>query len=238
MNHHDKDCPTRLKKRGADRDGEKQFGSWLRANTPNPLRRTIIRVKGFDEDLDEQESDSEESTKGGMGKEGADGELIPNNVSTLPLAVSGIGVGFAVVQLGSMDGASAGLSGQGSEDPKELSEAVECNDRELSKSDKDEGDGMKGNESLLANSAQLFKSFFNPSGLTSGFVMGSKVETPGKVVSKHGQLQKRQKEPKAVRKSLLVKMATRDSDEDMEEVEGSNKRRAICGINESAKAVD
>ena len=115
---------------------------------------------------------------------------------------------------------------------------MECNDRELSKSDKDEGDGMKGNESLLANSAQLFKSFFNPSGLTSGFVMGSKVETPRRVVSKHGQLQKRQKEPKAVRKSVLVKRATRDSDEDMEDVEGSNKRRAICGINESAEAVD
>ena len=238
MNHHDKDCPTRLKKRGADRDGEKQFGSWLRANTPNPLRRTIIRVTGFDEDLDEQESDSEESTKGSVGKEGADGELIPNNVSTLPLAVSGIGVGFAAVQLGSTDGASAGSSGQGSEDPKELSEAVECNDRELSKSDKDEGDGMKGNESLLANSAQLFKSFFNPSGLTSGFVMGSKVETPRRVVSKHGQLQKRQKEPKAGRKLVLVKRATRDSDEDMEDVEGSNKRRAICGIDESAEAVD
>ena len=210
----------------------------MRASTPNPLRRTVIRVASFDEDLDKQESDSEESTKGSVGKEGADGELILDNVSTLPLVVSGIGVGSAAVQLGSTECANAESSGQGSEDPKELSVAVECNDRKLAKSDKDEGDGMKGNESLLANSAQLFKSFFNPSGLTSGFVMGSKVETPGKVVSKHGQLQKRQKEPKAVRKSLLVKMATRDSDEDMEEVEGSNKRRAICGIDESAEAVD
>ena len=80
LTHHDKDCPTRLKKRGADRDEEKQFGSWLRASTPNPLRRTVIRVASFDEDLDKQESDSEESTKGSVGKEGADGELIPNNV--------------------------------------------------------------------------------------------------------------------------------------------------------------
>ena len=38
LTHHDKDCPTRLKKRGANRDEEKQFGSWLRASTPNPLR--------------------------------------------------------------------------------------------------------------------------------------------------------------------------------------------------------
>ena len=58
------------------------------------------------------------------------------------------------------------------------------------------------------------------------------------VVSKHGHLLKHQKEPKAVRKSVLVKRVTRDSDEDMEDVQGSNKRRAICGIDESAEAVD
>ena len=111
MTRHDKDCPTRLKKRGADKDEEKKFCSWLRASTPNPLRRIVIRVAGFDEDLDEQESDSEESTKGSVGKEGADSELIPVNVSTLPLAVSGIRVGSAAVQLGSTDCASAGSSG-------------------------------------------------------------------------------------------------------------------------------
>ena len=36
-----------------------------------------------------------------------------------------------------MDCAVAGMSGQSSEDSKELSEVVECNDRELAKSDKD-----------------------------------------------------------------------------------------------------
>ena len=74
-----------------------------------------------------------------------------------------------------MDCAVAGMSGQGSEDFKELSEAVECNDRELAKSDKDKGDSLNGNESPLSNSAQLLKSFFAPSGLTLGFVMRSKV---------------------------------------------------------------
>lgn len=34
--HHDKDYLTLLKKRGADKDEEKQFSSWLRASTPNP----------------------------------------------------------------------------------------------------------------------------------------------------------------------------------------------------------
>ena len=137
-----------------------------------------------------------------------------------------------------MDCAVAGMSGQGNEDSKELSEAVECNDRELAKSGKDEGDGLKGNESPLTYSAQLLKSFFAPSGLTLGFVMGSKVGTSRKVASKHGNLQKHQKEPKAVRKSVFVKRVNRDSDKDMEVVEGSNKRRAVYGIDESTEAVD
>ena len=55
------------------------------------------------------------------------------------------------------------------------------------------------------------------------FVMGSKVGTFRRGASKHGHMQKNQKEPKAV----LVKRVNRDSDEDMEDVEGSNKRRAI-----------
>ena len=59
-----------------------------------------------------------------------------------------------------------------SEDSRELSEAVDCNDRELAKSDMDEGGGLKGNESLLTNSVQLLKSFFTPSGLTSGLLWG------------------------------------------------------------------
>ena len=96
-------------------------------------------------------------------------------------------------------------------------------------------DDLKGNESLLTNSAQLLNSFFAPSGLTSGFVIGSKV---GRRASKHGHMQKHQKKPKAIRKSVLVKMVNRDSDEDMEDVEGSNKRRAVCGIDESAMVVD
>ena len=37
---------------------------------------------------------------------------------------------------------------------------------------------------------------------------------------------------------MLVKRVNRDSDEDMEDVKGSNKRRAVCGIDESAEAVD
>ena len=139
MIHHDKDFLTRLKKRGADRDEEKQFGSWLRASTPNPSRRIVIRVVGFNEDLDEQRSNTEALTRGSAGKDDDDGEFVLDIVSNLPLAASGIRLGPAEVQLGTIDCAVVGTSGQGSEDSRELSKAVDCNDRELAKSDKDEG---------------------------------------------------------------------------------------------------
>ena len=90
--HHDKDCLTQLKKRRANRDEEKHFGSWLRVNIPNPSRRIAIRFAGFDDDLDEQGSDTEALTRGSAGKEGDDDEFAPNIVSNLPLVVSGIGL--------------------------------------------------------------------------------------------------------------------------------------------------
>ena len=37
---------------------------------------------------------------------------------------------------------------------------------------------------------------------------------------------------------MLVKRVNRDSDKDMDDVEGSNKRRAVYGIDESTKVVD
>ena len=41
-----------------------------------------------------------------------------------------------------------------------------------------------------------------------------------------------------LRQSMLVKKVNKDSDKDMEDVEGSNKRRAVYGIAESTEAVD
>ena len=138
--------------------------------------------------MDKQGYDIEALTRGSAAKEGDDGEFAPDIVSNLPLVVSGIGLRPAEVQLGTTDCVVARTSGQGSEDSKKLYEVVECNDRELVKSDKDEGDDLKGNKSLLTNSAQLLKSFFAPSGLTSSFVMGSKVGTSRRMASKHGNL--------------------------------------------------
>ena len=37
-------------------EGDKQFGSWLRASTPNPWKKTIVHVAGYEDD---ESSDTE-----------------------------------------------------------------------------------------------------------------------------------------------------------------------------------
>lgn len=53
LTHHDKDCTSKLRRRGTTHVDEKQFGSWLRASTLNPSWRTVIRVAGFEEEVGE-----------------------------------------------------------------------------------------------------------------------------------------------------------------------------------------
>nr|POF03742.1 uncharacterized protein CFP56_06660 [Quercus suber]POF20149.1 uncharacterized protein CFP56_65128 [Quercus suber] len=50
LTHSDKECALWEKSRGNLKAEDQQFGSWLRASTPNPIRRTVIRVAGFEED--------------------------------------------------------------------------------------------------------------------------------------------------------------------------------------------
>ena len=50
LTHSDKECPTWLKSRRTLKEGDKQFGPWLRAFMPNLSRKMVIRVLGFDED--------------------------------------------------------------------------------------------------------------------------------------------------------------------------------------------
>ena len=71
--------------------------------------------------MDEQGSDTEASTRGSAGKDGGDDEFVPDIVSNLPLAASGIGLGPTEVQLGTTECAVVGTLGQGSEDSRELS---------------------------------------------------------------------------------------------------------------------
>ena len=49
--------------------------------------------------------------RGSAGKDGSDGEFVPNIVSNLPLATSGIRLGLAEIQLGTTDCAVVGTSG-------------------------------------------------------------------------------------------------------------------------------
>nr|POE60793.1 hypothetical protein CFP56_44004 [Quercus suber] len=46
----DRECPTWLKGKGALTEKDHQFGSWLRAPTPNLARKTVVKVVGLEED--------------------------------------------------------------------------------------------------------------------------------------------------------------------------------------------
>jgi len=48
LTHNDRECPLWTKSRGKLKEGDQQFGSWIRASTPNPFRKTVIRVEGYD----------------------------------------------------------------------------------------------------------------------------------------------------------------------------------------------
>lgn len=40
------------------RESDQQFGSWLRAVTPNLEKKTVIRVAGYEEDVREDDRDA------------------------------------------------------------------------------------------------------------------------------------------------------------------------------------
>ena len=50
MTHSDKECSLWEKSDGTLKAEDQQFGSWLRASTPNPYRRTVICVARIDEE--------------------------------------------------------------------------------------------------------------------------------------------------------------------------------------------
>lgn len=53
LTHHDKECSLWQKRKGTLKAGDQQFGSWLRANTPNFAKKTIVRVEGYEEGGDD-----------------------------------------------------------------------------------------------------------------------------------------------------------------------------------------
>ena len=50
ITHGDRECPLWIRSRGTIKDGDQQFGAWLRATMPNPFKKIVIRVPGLDEE--------------------------------------------------------------------------------------------------------------------------------------------------------------------------------------------
>ena len=50
LTHGDRECPLWIRSRGTLKDGDQQFGAWLRATTLNPFKETMIRVPSLDEE--------------------------------------------------------------------------------------------------------------------------------------------------------------------------------------------
>ncbi|KAF3955993.1 hypothetical protein CMV_018851 [Castanea mollissima] len=55
LTHMDRECPIWLKGKHTLKEVEQQFGSWMRAATPNLARKSVVRVAGFDENDSETE---------------------------------------------------------------------------------------------------------------------------------------------------------------------------------------
>ena len=50
LTHMDRECPIWFKGKGALIEKDHQFGSWLRASTPNLARKTLVKVAGLEEE--------------------------------------------------------------------------------------------------------------------------------------------------------------------------------------------
>ena len=51
----DRECLIWLRGKHALKEDDKQFGSWIKAMTPNLARKSVVRVAGFEEDDNETE---------------------------------------------------------------------------------------------------------------------------------------------------------------------------------------
>nr|POF25055.1 hypothetical protein CFP56_65755 [Quercus suber] len=90
LTHSDKECPLWEKSRGTLKAEDQQFGSWLHASTPNPIRRSVIRVVGFEEDeLSEGGEVHGEDNRDGVApgqkgrEEGDDGNLVGDAIAVM-----------------------------------------------------------------------------------------------------------------------------------------------------------
>ena len=63
----DRECSIWTKRKGALLEAEQQFGSWLRATTPNLARKTVVWVASFEEEGSVVGDQSTVKTPGGRG---------------------------------------------------------------------------------------------------------------------------------------------------------------------------
>ena len=52
--HHDKDRSIWQKRKGALKEGDQQFRSWLQASTPNLPKKMLVRVVGYEEEVNRE----------------------------------------------------------------------------------------------------------------------------------------------------------------------------------------
>ena len=55
LTHQDRDCSIWVARKGSVQGSGQQYGSWLRASTPNLAKKTVIRVEGYEEPRQEDE---------------------------------------------------------------------------------------------------------------------------------------------------------------------------------------
>ena len=72
LTHQDRDCSLWQRRKGTLKEGDQQFGSWLRAANPNLTKKTIIRVMGY-----EKEVSKEPTSNPSLGSNGGRGRFKP-----------------------------------------------------------------------------------------------------------------------------------------------------------------
>ena len=67
LTHNDRECTSGSRSRGPQSESDKQFGSWLRASSPHPSKKSVIHVEGFEEDNEIEESAGSGGNVNGQG---------------------------------------------------------------------------------------------------------------------------------------------------------------------------
>jgi len=82
--------------------------------------------------------------------------------------------------------------------------------------------------SKVASSAQFLKSLLVSGGTNPTFTMGSISRSTRSISTKGAHKQRVPRKSKEVQGCLLAKRMSRELDEEMEDVEGSRKKRVVC----------